>query len=235
LLQREAATAFLKFLLAPVDHGGRQGFGGLAWGPILGWAWLVGVEFEAKDGWAFPCFDYAAGQWHQIGEDALAGIEQLVAALGARPGTRPPILGPLLWTCLRLLSCLLFWLTRPSAAAALGAAVFAGMAKARPRDVENRSLLEAPRLLDTQGGCTVASCEQDGLVSERPAPARRPLLSAPRQAQFASLHLPSWRGLNGVTPFFEVADITWGPHAFAADPKHLAHTRSCPSSLAAPR
>ena len=157
----------------------------------MGWAWLVGVPFEARDGWAFPSFNYAAGQWHQIGEDGLAGIEQLVAALGAarhgtrdgsrRPRTRPPILGPLLCPSLRLLSCVLAWLTRPSASAALGVDAFANMAKARPRDVENRSLLQAPRLLDTPGGCPWRVVSKTASSERGALSARRPRLSAPRQ------------------------------------------------------
>ena len=54
----------------------------MPWGPLIGWAWCLGVEFYTIQGYAVPLLDYASGQWFQIGEDGLAGIEELLVMLG---------------------------------------------------------------------------------------------------------------------------------------------------------
>lgn len=51
------------------------------WGPVLGWAWVMGKTYEDHQGFVVPqlCYDEDNNEWKKIADDALEGIANLCA------------------------------------------------------------------------------------------------------------------------------------------------------------
>ncbi len=81
------------------------------WGPLLGWAWVKNLRFTTEaTGWLAPEFDggFDGKQWHQVADDGLDGIQQVMESMGIRiVHTQGPQQGPLAraWSAQR--QCLL--------------------------------------------------------------------------------------------------------------------------------
>lgn len=65
--------------------------GEVAYGVVLGWAWMKNIPFYIEtspngDSYPMPRFEQdpmtAGSSWFQIAEDAIAGIREVLSALG---------------------------------------------------------------------------------------------------------------------------------------------------------
>lgn len=76
---RQALCEFLSQLTVERTEEDRPYVGLIYWGPLLGWAWMMGRSFSQRSGYLAP--ELMGGDWHQIAEDAITGIQRIGALL----------------------------------------------------------------------------------------------------------------------------------------------------------
>lgn len=85
----DACRSFCTQLMKPAETDNEKGL--VSWGPLLGW-WFFKGRFE-RPAWANGALMPAGLDWNtefqQLGEDALAGMEQLALRLGIKMETCP--------------------------------------------------------------------------------------------------------------------------------------------------